>query len=148
MPDELDLGMLIKDLQRDEGFESHPYLDTVGKLTIGYGRNLTDEGITKKEGAYLLRNDIKKHNKDLDRNLPWWRKMDKKAQRALANMSFNLGWPRLSRFKRMLRSLKGKEYMKAKMEALNSVWARQVKGRALRIAELFRRANEEKVDEC
>ena len=45
---------LIEDLKRDEGFRSHPYRDTVGKLTIGYGRNLDDVGISEREAEQLL----------------------------------------------------------------------------------------------
>ena len=36
-----------------------PYKDTVGKLTIGVGRNLDDVGIGEEEAEVLLRNDIK-----------------------------------------------------------------------------------------
>lgn len=49
---------LIDQLVRDEGLRLHPYIDSVGKLTIGVGRNLTDMGISQAETEMLLSNDI------------------------------------------------------------------------------------------
>ena len=49
---------MIGMLKRHEGLRLKPYQDTIGKLTIGYGRNLDDRGISKEEAEYLLRNDI------------------------------------------------------------------------------------------
>ena len=40
-----------------EGYESHPYLDTVGKVTIGYGRNIGDNGISLEEAQIMFNND-------------------------------------------------------------------------------------------
>jgi lysozyme len=45
-------------LKRDEGLRLKPYQDTVGKWTIGYGRNLDDRGISKYEAEAMLRNDV------------------------------------------------------------------------------------------
>lgn len=49
---------LEKDLIRDEGLRLKPYHCTAGKLTIGYGRNLDDNGISEEEALSMLRNDI------------------------------------------------------------------------------------------
>ena len=43
-----------------------PYRDTVGKLTIGVGRNLDDVGITDAEARFLLENDIARTVADLE----------------------------------------------------------------------------------
>lgn len=128
---------LIADLRRDEGVRAKPYHDTVGKLTIGVGRNLDDVGLRDDEIELLLRNDVLAVMAALDRNLPWWRAMPEGAQRGLANMCFNLGWPRLSRFRRMLAALEAGDYDRAAAEALDSKWSRQVGPRAQRIAALF-----------
>ena len=63
--------------------------------------------------------------------------MGEARQRALLNMCFNLGWPRLSGFKEMLLCLQAGSYARAAEEAKDSKWARQVGDRALRIAKLF-----------
>ena len=36
---------LVQQLTRDEGIRNKPYVDTVGKVTIGVGRNLSDVGL-------------------------------------------------------------------------------------------------------
>ena len=53
-------------------------------------------------------------------------------------MAFNLGWPRLSRFKNMIEALKAGDYGRAADEALDSKWADQVGTRAERIATVYR----------
>ena len=47
--------LLMSMLKRHEGFRAFPYLDTVGKLTIGYGRNLSDVGISIEEAVTKIR---------------------------------------------------------------------------------------------
>lgn len=132
------IGGLIEDLIRDESMVLKPYRDSVGKLTIGVGRNLEDVGITENEATYLLTNDLASVERDLDRNASWWRAMSVNRQRALANMCFNLGWPRLREFRMMLSALESEDWEAAAEEALNSKWAKQVGERAHRIADLIR----------
>ena len=51
--------MTVQDLiSKHEGLRLFPYADTVGKLTIGFGRNLTDIGISRDEADALLTNDL------------------------------------------------------------------------------------------
>jgi lysozyme len=129
---------LRRDLVRDEGLRLKPYKDSVGKLTIGVGRNLDDNGITEAEAMILLDNDIERARLDLDRNAPWWAEMPEPAMRGLLNMCFNLGWPRLSRFRKMLAALERGDWASAADQALDSRWALQVGPRATRIADLDR----------
>ncbi len=129
---------LVADLRRDEGVAHKPYRDTEGILSIGVGRNLEDRGISDEEIDFLLANDLQWVVVDLDRGAPWWREMTTNRQRALANMVFNLGWPRLSGFRKMLAALEAGDYDEAANQALDSRWAIQVGARAERIAELFR----------
>lgn len=126
------------DLIRDEGLRLLPYPDSVGKLTIGVGRNIEDRGITRDEAMYMLDTDIDAVVYELDRKFPWWRDLNEPRQRALANMAFNLGLPTLSGFAKMLQALKTQDYDRAADEALDSRWAKQVGQRARRIADTFR----------
>ena len=137
----MNLDQLTKDLIRDEGFVSHAYEDTEGYITIGIGRMIDEKlrgGITLDEAEYLLTNDISRVMRELNRNYPWWREMSEPRQRALANMCFNLGITRLSKFKKMLAALQIEDYEKAVIEALDSKWAKDVGHRANRIAALIR----------
>ena len=137
------IDAITADLKRDEGFVSHAYQDSKGFWTIGYGR-LIDErlggGITESEALGLLERDIHQTFADLDRTLPWWRALPPFQQRGLVNMAFNLGLPRLLTFKKMLAALQTGDGERAAIEALDSIWAGQVKGRADRIAYLYRNA--------
>jgi lysozyme len=99
-----DAIVLQAELMRDEGLRLKPYRDTAGKWTIGVGRNLSDRGITRDEALILLDNDVLVASADLDRNIPWWRDLSNGRRRALLNMTFNMGWPRLSGFQAMLRA--------------------------------------------
>ena len=132
---------LRNDLLRDEGLRLRPYYDSVGKLSLGVGRNLDDLGITKDEALYLLAGDIARAEADLDRALPWWRELSEPRRRALANMAFNLGITRLLRFKKMLAALRAGDWHSAAAEALDSRWAVQVGDRAERIAALIERGD-------
>lgn len=134
----VNVDKLKADLIRDEDLRLKPYRCTAGKLSIGVGRNLDDVGISEHEALMMLGNDIQWVIEDLDRNAPWWRRMPEPAQRALANMAYNLGWPKLSAFRNMLAALQAGNYETAADEALDSKWARQVGARADRIAALYR----------
>ena len=137
----MDEQKLLQDLERDENFVPHAYQDSESFWTIGIGRLIDKRRggrITHDEARYLLANDIDSVIADLDRNVPWWVLLPEDVQRGLANMRFNLGWPRLSKFKRMIAALKDRNYHAAAEEALDSKWAGQVGPRAHRIAKLFR----------
>jgi len=128
---------LIQDLVMDEGLRLKPYKCTAGKLTIGIGRNLDDLGITQNEAEMLCANDIKRVTDELDQAMPWWKDLNEKQGRGLANMLFNLGLPRLLKFKKMLAALEAGNGKEAAEQCLDSRWADQVGERANRIAALF-----------
>ena len=128
---------LIANLIRDEGLRLKPYLDTEGKLTIGVGRNLHDNGISEQEAKALLDNDIQSHCRDLDQHIGWWKTLDEVRARALANMAFNLGIHRLLGFKNMLIALQNGNWVEAAKQAKDSKWYTQVGTRADRIIHMF-----------
>lgn len=132
--------VLILNLKRDEGFRSKPYKDTVGKLTIGYGRNLDDVGISEAEADKLLSNDVLKVMSDAAEHIPDLDKKPWQIRLGLYNMVFNMGIHGVLKFSKMLEAIDHDDYKRAADEALNSKWATQVGPRADRIAELFRDA--------
>lgn len=94
--------------------------------------------ITREQALYLLDDDIIRCVGELDRKAAWWRNMPSQAMRGLLNMNFNMGWPKLSEFKRMLAALEEGRFSDASVEALDSDWAAQTGARARRIHDLFR----------
>ena len=126
---------LREQLIRDEGgFQSKPYLDSVGALTIGYGRNLRDVGISEAEAAFMLDNDLGAAAGDVDRAVPWARGLDEVRRAVLVNMRFNMGLGGLLGFRKMLDAAEAGDWQRAAAEMLDSRWARQVGDRAQRLA--------------
>lgn len=129
----------IEQLKRHEGLKLFPYFCSAGKMTIGYGRNLEDVGITKEEAELLLEGDIVKAVVALD-----VAKGDKMMylndtrKFVLTNMCFNLGLTRLLKFKKMWQAIDNKDFETAAIEMLDSKWASQVGFRALELAEMMR----------
>jgi lysozyme len=133
----IDRVALIAELIRDEGVRLKPYVDTVGKTTIGVGRNLTDVGITRDEAEALLEHDIIRTVAGLNGALPWWTDLDPVRQRVLINMGFNLGIRGLLTFQNTLRAVREGRWQDAHDGMLASKWARQVGARAQRLAEMM-----------
>lgn len=130
--------LLRKSLMLHEALKTKPYKCTAGKLTIGVGRNLDDNGITEDEALYLLNNDIENCVKDLDRNVPSWRSHNEFRQNVLIELCFNIGINRMLGFKKMLAALQKNEYASAADEMLDSKWARQVGQRSATMAQMMR----------
>ena len=133
----MDYTRLIAQLRKHEGVEHKPYTDTVGKLTIGVGRNLDDRGLSDHEIDFLLQNDIQLVEEELDQWWSHWRSLNQTRQLVVADMMFNMGRPRLSQFKMILAALQAGDYEMASTEMLDSKWASQVKGRATTLADMM-----------
>jgi lysozyme len=125
-------------VKRHEGLRLKPYRCTAGKLTIGYGRNLEDRGITIDEANNLLRTDLRLAYTDA-RELAGtaWETMSERRKAVLVDMSYNLGRWRLSRFVQMWAAIRAGDYVRASREMKSSVWATQVGGRAAFLASVM-----------
>lgn len=123
-------------LKRHEGVKRFSYLDTVGKTTVGCGRNLTDKGLSPVEIDLLLANDIFDAEDDARRLLSdsIFDALSDTRKTVMVNMAFNLGYARLSRFSKMLSALKVGRYTDAAQEMRESAWYTQVKARAEELA--------------
>lgn len=132
-----DMATLIAELSRDEGRKLKPYVDTVGKTSIGVGRNLSDVGISDAECDSMLENDVTRTVAWLDRNLSWWRNLDAVRQRVIINMAFNMGGGLLT-FVNTLAAMQRGDYAAAASGMLASKWATQVGARAQRLAQMMR----------
>jgi len=122
----------------DEGFRSKPYLCPAGKLTIGFGRNLEDVGITVDEAKMLAISDLEASYSELYHTFPWFSKLNEARQDALTNMNANLGLPRFLGFKKMIAALNEGDFEKAADEMLDSKWEKQVGRRAYRLSSMIR----------
>jgi len=126
----MDIDRLIAQLKVHEGVRSKVYLDTEGIETIGVGRNLRDRGLSDDEIEFLLANDIRDFQEEVDRTFGWWSDLDDVRQRVIVDMAFNMGLGSLSKFKNTLGHIEAGRYEEASVEMLDSKWARQVGNRA------------------
>ena len=142
-----------------EGMVLNVYKDTLGIDTIGIGRNLKDRGISKEELAYLdipnmdavyqhgiteadarflAMNDIKIVEDELCRVHTCVEELDSVRQLILMDMAFNMGVPRLCKFKKMWNAIHEKNFEAASYEMLDSRWARQVGRRANKLSDAMK----------
>lgn len=126
---------LRKQLIRHEGLKLKPYKDSVGKLTIGVGRNIQDAGISVSEAELLLDNDIRRCEGQLRGVLPWTQNLDPVRFDVLVNMCFNLGLAGLLKWRPTLALIEKGDYEGAAARLLEGKWARQVKSRAVELAQ-------------
>lgn len=131
-------SLLRTQLVRHEALRLKPYKDTVGKLTIGVGRNLDDVGITEDEAMELLENDIKSVEQTLTSKVACFGSLDDPRQRVLADMAFNMGTAKLLTFVKFLAAVEARDWERAADEMLDSTWAKQVGKRATELATQLR----------
>lgn len=134
----MDIEKLKDQLVLHEGLRLKPYKDTVGKLTIGIGRNLDDVGISEDEARMMLANDLQTVFHELHQRCPWWVDLNDVRQRVMADMVFNLGISRFMNFAKMLQALEVEDFDAAAVEMLDSRWANQVGERATHLSQMMR----------
>lgn len=118
----------------DEGLQLKPYRCTAGRLTIGYGHNLDDLGITQHIADELLKGDLetakKTCRKIFGEIFDGW---SENRQLGWINLAFNLGYSRLIKFKNTIRAAQIEDWLEVENGLRQSLWFKQVKGRAERV---------------
>jgi len=121
-----------------EGLKLKPYECPSGYITIGYGRNIQQNGITLAEAEMLLDNDIERVIKELEKWLSVFNELSENRKAALIDMSYNLGFNKLFQFRNFLAALQKKDFDLAAKEMLDSKWAAQVGNRATVLANMMK----------
>lgn len=128
----------IKDMiVRHEGVRPTAYLDTEGIWTVGIGHNLTVP-LSHKAIMQIFADDLMEAKSACIHAFPWFADLTSERQAVMVDMCFNMGLHRLLGFKRMLTAIALGNYETAADEMLDSLWAKQVKSRALELAQLMR----------
>jgi len=138
-----DTARLVASVRNHEGFRANPYLCPAGKLTIGYGRNLEDAPLTGAEwrelwnrgdiavslsraGAErLLGSALARIERQCVATFRWWPRLNDARQNVIVEMAYQLGWPGLLGFRRMLAAIEAGDFTEAAREGLDSKWARE-----------------------
>ena len=124
-------------LVKHEEYKKFPYIDTVGKITIGIGYNLSDRGIDDEWINDQYQKDVAYFYTQLSKDFDWFLKFNEDRQIVLIDMCF-MGYQHFLEFKDMLAALEKGDYQQAASEMLNSKWATQVGERASTLATIMR----------
>jgi len=122
-------------IKQAEGYRTRPYTDSVGVLTIGYGCAL-DTGWPEPFAAAVAKLQVEGAELECQ-SFDFWRDLDPMRQSVVLEMVFNLGMSKFQQFHHVIDAIKKKDYATAAKEMLNSLWAKQVKGRAVRLAHIM-----------
>ena len=130
----------INQIKRHEGLSLYPYKCTSGKITIGFGRNIEDRGISEAEADFMLMNDINNCIDELSncKYANTYNLLDEVRKSVLINMCFNIGLPSLIKFKKMWAALSVGNYETAADEMRDSRWFEQVPRRASELIQQMR----------
>jgi lysozyme len=132
-----------KQLEEDEGVKYHTYEDHLGYKTFGIGHlvlpfepewNLPiGKEVSKDRVEKVFNTDLDVCIKECAILYENWDFFPEEVQEILVNMLFNLGRPRLSKFKNFKAALDKGDWKLAATEGRDSVWYRQVSNRAERL---------------
>ena len=129
----------------NEGIRDKAYKDTLGNWTTGVGHliKIPDEDylikkkLTEEEINIIFNTDLNQAIDDarkfVDEN-----SINERAFEIIVDMAFNLGLPRLSKFKKLKQALINNDYVKASEEMLDSLWAKQLPNRSKKLADEMR----------
>jgi|TARA_R110000796_G_C14566692_1_gene435379 lysozyme len=152
----MNVDQLRKELAEDEGCKYEIYLDHLGYPTFGIGHLITQKdpeykllsldtyvGIKVSETRVneVFESDIEQVLKDCTRLYDDFYLLPEEVQLIIANMMFNLGYPRLEKFKDMYFNISTRNWQGAADEMVNSKWYRQVTNRAERLVQRMRQVD-------
>jgi GH24 family phage-related lysozyme (muramidase) len=141
----VNIEQLREDLKRDEGCVYSVYLDHLNLPTIGIGHLVTewDEEYGKPVGTTvsedrvneLFDKDVQVTIEECEQLFGNFQDLPEEVQQILANMMFNLGRPRLSKFRRLCKAVAERDWQEAAVQMEDSKWHKQVPNRANRLIE-------------
>ena len=144
----MDIDKLREEIKYDEGSVNKIYLDHLGLATFGIGHLVTEwdeeygwevgTPVSEDRCNEVFDSDIQVVLSDCEHLYPDFNELPEEVQRIIANMMFNMGRPRLSKFKGMKSGVDARDWQKAADEMVDSRWYRQVTNRAERLVERMR----------
>ena len=139
----MNIEQLREELKRDEGCVNSIYLDHLNLPTTGIGHliNEWDEEYGKPVGTpvseervnELFDKDVQVTIEECEQLFGNFQDLPEEVQQILANMMFNLGRPRLSKFRRLCKAVAERDWQEAAVQMEDSKWHKQVPNRANRL---------------
>ena len=144
----MNIEQLREQLEVDEGCVYEIYNDHLGYPTFGIGHLVKESdpeqgqslgtAVSSERVAEAFESDIQSVLRDCNILYSDFDDLPEEAQQVIANMMFNLGRPRLSKFAGMKRGVDARDWNQAADEMVDSAWYRQVTNRADRLVERIR----------
>ena len=144
----MNIEKLREELANDEGVKYEIYNDHLGYPTFGIGHLIlesdsehgesTGTSVSEDRVKEAFEADVVGVLSDCERLYSDFGSLPEDAQRIIANMMFNMGRTRLSKFKGMKRGVDAQDWNAAADEMVDSTWYRQVTNRADRLVERMR----------
>ena len=148
----MNIEQLRKELEVDEGVKYEIYNDHLCYPTFGIGHLVRDTDpeagaalgtpVTEDRVIEAFNEDVETVLSDCAILYDDFDDLPEEAQLIIANMMFNLGRPRLSKFKGMKSGVDSRDWNKAADEMVDSAWYRQVTNRAERLVTRMRAIDE------
>ncbi len=139
----MDIEKLRDQLKIDEGCVNSVYLDHLNLPTVGIGHLVTewDDEYGKPVGTEVSEDRVNElFDKDVQVTIDECKllyndfdELPEEAQQIIANMMFNMGRPRLSRFHKMKKAVDAGDWEEAGNQMKDSRWYDQVTTRADRL---------------
>ena len=139
---------LREELAEDEGCKFEIYLDHLGLPTFGIGHLVVDGDpehgqpvgtpVDDERVRQVFTLDIASTLDECQVLYPDFDDLPEECQLIIANMMFNMGRPRLSKFKGMKAGVDARDWNKAADEMVDSRWHDQVPNRAKRLVKRMR----------
>ena len=118
--------MIKEQIQAHEGLRLHPYLDTQQSLTIGWGRSLSEKGISLEEADIMLNNDIEMAQIQYEKLPRDIRSQCNNVRKdIITEMIFQMGLTGTLKFRKMFIAVKNGHYDQAADEMIASLWYHQ-----------------------
>lgn len=132
---------LLQQIKEHEGLRLFPYKCPAGKLTIGYGHNLQDNGLSKSACEYILYDDIDEAKRNLRTIFgnEFFENLSKNKKIALIDMMFNLGMIKFLTFKRFIFAVETQNWDNASYEIIHSRAYEQNKKRYKKLSEQIKK---------
>ena len=144
----MDLEKLREELKIDEGCKYYIYLDHLGYATFGIGHLITEDdpeygwevgtSIDTYRVHEAFEDDVQSVLTDCEKLYVQWEHLPEEVKLIVANMMFNMGYTRLSKFRGMKRGVDARDWNAAADEMVDSRWYNQVTNRAKRLVERMR----------
>jgi len=127
-------------IKMNEGLVLKLFKCTAGKFSIGYSRNIEDNGISKDEAELMLKNDLETARTTLYNifGFEFFLLLPDNCKTVLIDMMYTLGAAKFRTFTRLIQAVKNKDFYEAATEIFDSKYARKdVPERAKRNAKLM-----------